>query len=139
MQFLVGLTLAMLFQDDGGSAAGAAGAAAFGIVFFLIMLVVCVGIYAYFGYCFMTIAKKTNTENAWLAWVPIANIYLMVMIARKPVWWVVLFFIPVVSIVAAIVVMMGIAEACGKPGWIGILMIVPGVNLAVPGYLAFSK
>ena len=33
---------------------------------------------------------------------------------------------------------MKIAEAVGKPNWWGILMIVPVVNLVVPGYLAFS-
>jgi len=29
-------------------------------------------------------------------------------------------------------------EARGKPSWWGILMIVPCVNLIVPGYLAFA-
>jgi hypothetical protein len=32
-------------------------------------------------------AKKTNTQNPWLTWIPIANIYLMCIIAGKPGWW----------------------------------------------------
>lgn len=34
---------------------------------------------------------------------------------------------------------MKIAETLGKPGWIGLLMLVPVVNLLVPPYLAFTK
>ena len=94
--------------------------------------------YIYFALALQTIAKKTNTENGWLAWIPIANIILMLNIARKPIWWIILFLIPLVNIVMAILVWMGIAEARNKPSWWGVLMIVPLVNLIVPGYLAWS-
>lgn len=33
---------------------------------------------------------------------------------------------------------MGAAEATGKPSWLGLLMLIPGVNYIVVGYLAFS-
>jgi hypothetical protein len=62
----------------------------------------------------------------------------MLNIAQKPVWWFILFLIPLVNIVIAIIVWMAIAEARHKPNWWGILMIVPVVNLIVPGYLAWS-
>jgi hypothetical protein len=88
--------------------------------------------------CLQTIAKKTNTENAWLAWIPIVNIILMLNIAKKPLWWIILLLVPLVNIVIMIVVWMAIAEARGKPSWWGILMIVPLVGIIVPGYLAFS-
>lgn len=106
--------------------------------FFIIILLVCVVIYVYFALALQTIAQKTNTENAWLAWIPILNIILMLNIAKKPIWWIILFLIPLVSIVMAILVWMGIAEARNKPNWWGILMIVPLVNFIVPGYLAWS-
>ncbi len=96
-------------------------------------------IYVYMSLCLMMIAKKTNTPNAWLAWIPIANIYLMCKIAGKPGWWLILMLIPLVNIIIMIIVWMGIAKARNKPDWIGILMIVPLVNLIIPGYLAFSK
>jgi hypothetical protein len=94
--------------------------------------------YAYLSLALQTIATKTNTENAWLAWIPIANVFLMLTIAKKPLWWFILFLIPLVSIVIAILVWMGVAEARGKPNWWGILLIVPVVGLIVPGYLAWS-
>jgi len=37
-----------------------------------------------------TIATKTNTENAWLAWIPVVNLILMLNIAKKPIWWFIL-------------------------------------------------
>jgi|ERR1700690_1979100 len=94
--------------------------------------------YVYVALALQTIAQKTNTENGWLAWIPIANIYLMVMIARKPAWWFILFLIPLVNIVMYVIIWMAIAEARGKPNWWGILIIVPVVNLIVPGYLAWA-
>jgi len=96
-------------------------------------------VYIYMAVCLQTIAKKTNTENPWLAWIPIANIFLAANIAKKPMWWAILCLVPIVQIVAGIVLAIGIAEARGKESWMGILMIIPGVNLVVLGYLAFSK
>ncbi|HMI54140.1 MAG TPA: DUF5684 domain-containing protein [Candidatus Saccharimonadales bacterium] len=100
-------------------------------------------IFAALGYIYMalslqTIATKTNTENAWLAWIPIVNLILMLNIAKKPIWWFILMLIPLVNIVVIIIVWMGIAEARNKPNWWGILMIVPLVGIIVPGYLAWS-
>ena len=107
-------------------------------VFFTVFLGIAVLAYVYIAMALMTIANKTNTENGWLAWIPIVNIVLMLMIAKKPIWWLILFFIPIVNIVMAVLVWMGIAEARNKPNWWGILMIVPVVNLVVPGYLAWA-
>ncbi len=107
-------------------------------VFLTAFLGIAVLAYVYIAMALMTIADKTNTENGWLAWIPIVNIVLMLMIAKKPIWWLILFFIPIVNIVMAVLVWMGIAEARNKPNWWGILMIVPVVNLVVPGYLAWA-
>ncbi len=50
----------------------------------------------------------------WAAIVPIYNIYILLKIAGKPGWWLVLFFIPIVSIVIAILVSIEVAKAFGK-------------------------
>ena len=95
-------------------------------------------VYIYMALALQTIARKTNTKNDWLAWIPIANIILHLEIARKPLWWLLLLVIPLVNLVISIVVWVGVAEARGKPSWWGLLMIVPGINLIVPGYLAWA-
>ena len=53
-------------------------------------------------------------QPGWAAIVPFYNIYVMTQIAGRPAWWIVLFFIPVVSIVAAIILYVDIAKAFGK-------------------------
>lgn len=121
-------------QEDRNAALGIAAAGAFLVVFLVIGLV----FYVYISLALQTIAKKTNTENAWLAWIPIVNIILMLNIAKKPLWWILLCIVPLVNIVIYIIVWMAIAEARGKPNWWGILLIVPIVGIIVPGYLAWA-
>jgi hypothetical protein len=129
------LTAVPLFADEPGP--GAAGIAAMGAAF-LFMFVIFAAVYIYIALALQTIAKKTNTENAWWAWIPIIQAVLMLNVAKKPVWWIILFFVPLVNIVIAIMVWMAIAEARNKPSWWGILLIVPVVGIIVPGYLAWS-
>lgn len=106
--------------------------------FLIVMLVILAAGYVYLALALQTIAKKTGTQNAWLAWIPLANIFLMLDIAKKPMWWFLLFLVPLVNLVMGVLVWMAVATARRKPEWWGILSIVPIVNLVVPGYLAWS-
>jgi|SRR5208337_2213254 len=130
------LTAGTAFAQGGGSSTG--GLAVAGVAL-LVMFLIFAALYVYTSLALQTIAKKTNTENGWLAWIPIANIFLMLNISKKPLWWFILCLIPLVDIVVIIIVWMAIAEARGKPSWWGILLIVPVVNLIVPGYLAWAE
>jgi len=96
-------------------------------------------VYVWLALTLHIIANKTDTPYAWLAWIPIANLYLMCKVAGRSGWWTLLFFIPLLNIVIGIIVWMGIAEARHQPSWLGILMIVPIANLVIPGVLAFSQ
>jgi len=129
------LPMGVFAQDDTPKALPALiGAGFFG--FFFICLII---VYVFWAITLQTIANKTNTENAWLAWIPIGNIVLGLNVARKPLWWIILFFIPVVSLVMSILMWMGIAEARNKPNWWGVLIIIPFIGwFLVPGYLAWS-
>jgi hypothetical protein len=120
-------------QDDQRAVAIAAASG-----FLIFILIFAAAMYVYMALAIQTIAQKTNTENPWLAWIPIVNVVLLLNIAKKPLWWFLLFLIPIVNIVIAIIVWMAVAEARNKPNWWGILIIVPVVNLIVPAYLAWS-
>jgi len=96
-------------------------------------------LYLYFSLMLMIIARKSNTPNAWLAWIPLANLFLLCRIARKPGWWVLLLLIPLVNLIAGVVIWMRIAEARGKPAWSGVLVIVPFLNLVAIAYLAAGQ
>lgn len=104
-----------------------------------IFWIIWLGIYAYMAITLQMIADKTGTSDAWMAWVPILNVYLMCKIAGRPGWWVLLFFIPLVNLVIGVMVWMGIAEARHKPAWLGVLMIVPIANIIIPAHLALSE
>ncbi len=133
------------YSGDAANVAG--GAAAAGIlgamlIIWLIVMVFVLAMYIYMAICLMKIAKKTDTPNGWFAWIPILNIILMVQISKKPMWWLIFFFVPFLNflgIIFGILIWMAIAERLGKPSWLGILMIIPIANVILPGYLAFSK
>ncbi len=108
----------------------------FSIFFFLVF-------YVFNAICLMLLAKKTETPNGWMAWVPILNIYLMCKVAGKSGLWMIWFFIPIVNIIAfpiiTVLLWVGIAQRVGRSGWWGILMLFPILNLIMMGILAFSK
>jgi len=120
------------------SSDGSGPAAVFGGMMLMFVLAFGLAAYVYMSLALQTIADKTGTANSWLAWIPIANLFLLLAVAKKPMWWFILFLVPLVNIVIAIMVWMAVAEARGKPNWWGILMIVPLANLVVPGYLAWA-
>jgi len=103
-------------------------------------------LYIYFAVALMTIAKKTKTPNGWLAFIPIANVYLMTQIAGLPAWYTLAILLPIIPIVGPIAMMVAmvyfwwkIAEAIKKPGWWGLLILVPIANLVIVGIMAWGK
>ena len=100
---------------------------------FLVIIAVA---YVYMALCLSMIARKTATPGAGLAWIPVANLVLMARIARRSAIWGLLCLVPIFGLLALILLWMGIAEARGKPKWMGLLIIVPVVNLIVPALLA---
>lgn len=95
-------------------------------------------IYLFASFTLSIIAKKTNTQDPWLAWVPVGNLVLMARIAEKPFWWGLLLLIPYVGVVFMVLLWMKIAERRNCPSWYGILMLVPIVNLIILCLITFS-
>jgi hypothetical protein len=126
--------------------------------FAAVLIVVGIILYIYMAICLQTIAKKTSTPYGWLAWIPIANIFLMAMVAKKPWWWALIivladviasFFmsgqfawlagiLSIIVLVFFILIWVGICQARNKPAWWTILLLIPVVNLVMLGILAFS-
>jgi hypothetical protein len=53
-------------------------------------------------------------QKGWLALVPILNIYVLIKIVGRESWWIILWFIPCVSIVVAIIVSLDLARVFGR-------------------------
>jgi len=120
-------------------------AAAVSILMAFLALVFILSFYIYTSLCLQFIAKKTDTAPAWLAWIPVANIFLMCKIVSLSYWWISILLFAFLPYAGAFVsvgffgfLWYKIALARNKPGWIGILAVVPIANLVVYGYLAFG-
>jgi len=117
------------------------------------MLFIVLAGYIYISLCLYLIAKKTEVTNPWMAWIPLVNLWTFVAAAGRQWWWLAviaglgaLSLIPDVGIIfgllnlaAIIYLWICITENVGKNKWLGLLMIVPLVNLIFPAILAFSK
>lgn len=53
-------------------------------------------------------------QPGWSVFIPVYNLYVMLKVADKPWWWLLLMFIPGVNIVVSILLPVGIARAFGK-------------------------
>ncbi len=83
-------------------------------------------------------AERTKEEPAWFAIIPLLNVILFLKLARRPAWWVILFFLPIVNLVALIMATMSLCERFGLKKWWGLLAIVSPANLLLYLYLAFA-
>ena len=66
-------------------------------------------------------------KPGWASIIPIYNVVVLLQIAGKPIWWIVLLFIPIVNFVIAVMVMISLAKAFGKgTGFaLGLLFLSP--------------
>lgn len=81
----------------------------------LIVLAIFVAIIAGFWKVFTKAGKP-----GWAAIIPIYNLIVLLEIAGKPLWWIILFFIPIVNLIAAILVGLAVARNFGKSDGFGI-------------------
>lgn len=63
-------------------------------------------------------------KPGWASIIPIYNFVVMLQIAQKPEWWIILMFIPFVNIIIAIIIAVAIAEKFGKTSGFAIGMIL---------------
>ena len=104
----------------------------------VVLLLVGFLLYLYLSITLMLIARKSNTPNAGLAFLPIVNLFLMCRIGRRPGWWVLLLLLPVINVAVYAMIWMSIAEVRGKPVWTGALAALPLVGLIIPLYFAIG-
>ena len=67
--------------------------------------------------------------------IPIWNILVMIEIAKKPTWWIILFLVPFVNFIIMIMIMHGISINFGKDsGFTAGLILLPIVFIPILGY-----
>lgn len=101
-------TLAMLFFQDGSvpnSAAAQGMAMGILVVWAAVLLLMIAGLWKVF--------TKAG-EPGWAAIVPIYNLIVLLKIAGKPAWWILLMLIPVVNLVPFVMIPLQVAKNFGK-------------------------
>ena len=113
--------------DVGVTAAAAAGVFGFFMLINLaVALVVIIGMWKVF-----TKAGKPG----WAAIIPIYNVIVLLEVVGKPVWRIVLLFIPFVNIVISILLNLALAERFGKDGLYAVgLIFLPFIFLPMLGF-----
>ena len=119
---------------------------------------VSVGMYVWFVVSLAIIARKLKISAWWTAPVPILNFYLMcaagkrggscflaflvpflMLVAGAVAWLPVLIFISLVAwAIVWIRVWMDVCENRGRARWLGLLIVLPVLNLVLLGTLAFG-
>jgi hypothetical protein len=59
-------------------------------------------------------------KPGWAAIIPIYNVIVLLEICGKPIWWVILFLIPCINIVVAVLIFIDLAKSFGKSPAFGI-------------------
>jgi len=114
-------------------------------LFFLIVI----GLYVYTALAFMTIAKKLRYDKPWLAWIPVANLFLIPILAKKNWAWGFIFLVPIANIVFFFIWMWNIYEQRKYPGWLSLVpllgfipfigIFVSLANLIILGFVAWKE
>lgn len=66
-------------------------------------------------------------QPGWGSLIPIYNLYLWTIIAKRPAWWILLMFVPVVNLVISIILCIDIAKYFGKGTGYGIGILFLGI------------
>lgn len=76
-------------------------------------------------------------KPGWAILIPIYNIIVVLQIIDKPLWWIIMLFIPIVNIVFCVMIIYHFCLKFGQPGW----HVVPAilVGFIYYPYLAFSN
>lgn len=76
-------------------------------------------------------------QPGWACLVPIYNIIILLKIANKPTWWLLMFFIPIANIVFLIMMLNRISLSFGKSSGFTVGLIF--LSIIFWGILAFDK
>lgn len=94
------------------------------------------------AFCLAKLGEKLGVsfgKGFVMSLLPIVNLVFILQLGHKPMWWLILFIIPVVNLVIIALVWAAIAERRRRPNWWGLLMLVPVVNFGIFLMLAFGK
>ena len=101
-----------LFADSGGG----------GIAVLFLFLIYAAIIVLYIAGLWKVFEKAG--QKGWFAIIPFLNIYILIKLAGREGWWIILFLIPCVNIVVQFIVYIDVAQKFGKSVAYGVGMVI---------------
>jgi len=119
--------MAVLLQSDTSNVLGVLFGGIWLLIWLALVLAVLIGGWKTF--------EKAG-QPGWATLVPFYNAYIMLKIAGRPGWWLLLYLIPLVNLVIVIIVAMDIAKAFGQSGAFGffLLFLLCGIGYLILGF-----
>ncbi|MGO9256119.1 MAG: DUF5684 domain-containing protein [Bryobacteraceae bacterium] len=121
---------ALLLQGD-TNAALTGGLLAMGGVVMIVLLVFTV----VFIIGFWKVFVKAG-QPGWASLIPLYNGYILLKIAGRPGWWLLLFLIPLVNLAIMLIVAIDVAKAFGQSAAFGVILLflLSGIGYLVLGF-----
>ncbi len=114
----------------------------------------------FYGLSLYLMSKKVGLSYSWLSFVPLLNIFPLIGVADKPLWWIVFFLLPVAGaiplpglspviqvvsfvslVIGLIIVILLWVNACknlGSSKWLALVLFIPFFQFFLPAYLGFK-
>ena len=90
--------------------------------------------YLIYAFALVGVFRKAD-EPVWQAFVPIWNAIVLIKVSGKPIWWIILYLIPIVNIVIAILVLHGLSTSFGHGAGFTVGLVFLGIIfLYILGY-----
>ena len=96
------------------------------IIAALLFVLIYIGIIVLMITSVWKVFTKAN-QPGWAAIVPIYNIIIMLEVAKKPTWWVAMYFIPIANFIFMIMTLNGISKNFGKDEGFTVGMVFLGI------------
>ncbi|MCT4663284.1 MAG: DUF5684 domain-containing protein [Tissierellales bacterium] len=104
--------------------------------FFMFFMIV---FYVINALTYYKIAEKAGLDNAWIAFIPFLQFIIMFHVIDKSAWWLLIYIVPFVNVIASIIFMYQFMDSFEIPGVIIILsFFVPFLMQGIFLYMAFS-
>lgn len=95
------------------------------ILAILFFFIIYFGVVALMIISMWKVYEKAN-KPGWAAIVPVYNLIILLEIAKKPTWWVAMYFVPIANIVFMIMTMNGVSKNFGKDEGFTVGMVLLG-------------
>ena len=124
-----------MYKEFGDIAMNGVGWTALVALGIAVAVIAITALYIYKSIVFMKIAKRLRYRNAWLAWIPVADVAMMLQLGGFHWAWIFLILIPIFGWIALcalfIIATWRIFEECDFPGWFSLSLIIPKIGIVL--------